>query len=85
MNVRDLFRRFLKFRPAACSRTFSELHGIDHATTIRAIADIWFPRQQQLPLERGAAFSSITANVESSPRDKMQNRVLADQTSPVAP
>ena len=25
-------------------RTFSELHGVDHATTIRAIADIWFPR-----------------------------------------
>src|SRR5882757_2761391 len=24
-------------------RTFSELHGVDHATTIRAIADIWFP------------------------------------------
>jgi hypothetical protein len=50
------------------------LHGIDHATTIRAIADIWFPRQQQLLLDRGAAFSSMTANVESSPRDKSQNR-----------
>jgi hypothetical protein len=24
-------------------RTFSEVHGVDHATTIRAIADIWFP------------------------------------------
>jgi len=25
-------------------QTFSELHGVNYATTIRAIADIWFPR-----------------------------------------
>jgi hypothetical protein len=30
--------------PAVAGEPFSELHGVDHATTIRAIADIWFPR-----------------------------------------
>jgi hypothetical protein len=36
-------------------RTFSELHGIDHTTTIRAIAEIWFPRACEFenPREKG--------------------------------
>ncbi len=39
---------FLEFRPAARSRTFSELHGIDRATTIRAIAGVRTARQLEI-------------------------------------
>ena len=43
-------------------RTFSELHGVDHATTIRAIADIWFPRSCEFE-NRANGMSEIEGKV----------------------
>ena len=59
-------------------QTFSELRSIDRLTVLRAIAPIRFPANENYHSIRGAAFSSITANVESSRRDKSQRRMRAE-------
>jgi len=50
---------FLEFRPAACSRTFSELHGIDRATVNRVLAGIWFPRACEFENSCGPKLSDL--------------------------
>jgi hypothetical protein len=45
---------------------------------IRAIVPIRFPAKENYRSIRGAAFSSITANVESSRRDKSQRRLRSE-------
>ena len=46
--------------PSCGGRTFSELHGVDHATTIRAIAVIWTaPPTKKSVIRRNPALGSF--------------------------